>query len=122
MEEGDVLYLPPFYFHRVESYSNVQSSVIMAINIWIDSLDQILMKNIYSKNYYVPFTNKQFVLLPKYQEIISKEITNKQEQGLVIVNTYIKWVVKTIFGKESTLLSDLYKYRYFPIFKHLNLV
>jgi ribosomal protein L16 Arg81 hydroxylase len=59
LEEGDVLYLPPFYFHRVESFDNSKDSVIMALNVWTDSYDQLLMKNVYSKAFYIPFVDKQ---------------------------------------------------------------
>jgi hypothetical protein len=61
-------------------------------------------------------------MLPKYKAVISKEIKDKRDQGLVLIRIYVTWFEKTIFGENSKLLSDLFKYRYAPLFSHLDLV
>ena len=61
-------------------------------------------------------------MLPKYRNVLTKEVTDKRDQGLVLIRIYVQWFEKTIFGENSDLLANLYKYRYAPLFRHLNLV
>ena len=60
LEEGDVLYLPPFWFHRVESYEGRGNDpLVVAVNFWSDSVDQSVMKYVYTDMFYLPFVNSE---------------------------------------------------------------
>lgn len=80
---GEVLYLPPFWFHSV-----ITLSPSISVNIWSDSQDYLLMEDIF--NTPIPFQEEWG--LKKLMKAVTLFITTLLD-GVKIPRTFIETVV-----------------------------
>ena len=83
---GQVLYLPPYWFHTVIT---LQPS--LSLNIWSDSNDYLLMEKIF--NFPIPFESEWG------HEVLMKAVTFFINSLLSIVNLPKEFVQTTVFKR-----------------------
>lgn len=115
VKPGDVLYLPPFWFHQVESLENAVS-----INTWFNSPYVEEMDKAWSEN--LPFapdwSDEGFALGAKefISQVILRVLGDPTDSPLVkkeLVRDFVENLVssrfKPLYGDTSTIKSDILK-------------
>eukprot|EP01114_Cavostelium_apophysatum_P024805 TRINITY_DN9861_c0_g1_i1.p2 TRINITY_DN9861_c0_g1~~TRINITY_DN9861_c0_g1_i1.p2 ORF type:complete len:208 (-),score=38.71 TRINITY_DN9861_c0_g1_i1:26-649(-) len=94
LNEGEVLYLPPFWFHQVESVSSHDNQAVISLNVWTESQEQLVMDRIYGSDLFLPFT--------------------RENQTKAAVLIWTEMISNRIAGTD--FLRKLHESRYAPIF------
>lgn len=126
LNPADVLYLPPFWFHRVESEAmeDDEDGIVMAINFWSDSLELMAGSELYADFFLLPFLDNKDKFLPKVKLLLSQEypgsrdsVTMQQLATFAWLNVLVSRFFHSAMGEPSiehldSFLNGLFESRY----------
>jgi len=125
LEPTDVLYLPAFWFHRVESeaYEEDQDGFVIAVNFWSDSLEQAVSSELYSDYFFIPILDKRDKLISKVRDIlINNQKQEEEQEGKEILSINEQPIIfkeKAFFVWLNVLVSRLLHQNESPKIEHL---
>eukprot|EP01119_Soliformovum_irregulare_P017596 TRINITY_DN5252_c0_g1_i2.p1 TRINITY_DN5252_c0_g1~~TRINITY_DN5252_c0_g1_i2.p1 ORF type:complete len:473 (+),score=131.18 TRINITY_DN5252_c0_g1_i2:107-1420(+) len=93
LEEGDMLYLPPFWFHRVETLDHVTVS----INTWTNA-------------------EEYYILTRAFSSHIPLDESWDQEDNAIAMTLFLKFILKGVLDNPAKFVRELIENRYTPIY------